>query len=155
MSMQTHTSTAVENDDVARLRSSIGKLARRLRPTEAADGLTPTQISVLLTIVRFDSLRIGELAAHEDLNPTMLSRMLAVLTERGLVRRVPAPDDRRGGVVAATPAGRRLRARMRKERNEKLAPVLAELGDTDRDALIAALPALEALAELLKPRAPA
>jgi hypothetical protein len=39
---------------------------------------------------------------------------------------------------------------MRKERNDKLAPLLAELAAADHDALVAALPALEALAELLK-----
>ena len=36
----------------ARLRAVIGRLGRRLRPTRAGSGLTPTQISVLFTLVR-------------------------------------------------------------------------------------------------------
>lgn len=145
----------VETDEVTRLRASILHLSRRLRPTEAGAGLTPTQLSVLLTVVHHDSLGIGELAELEGLNPTMLSRVLALLVERGLVRRVADPGDRRAARIAATAAGRRLRERMRKERNEKLVPVLAELTDADREALLAALPALEALAGLLKARAAA
>ena len=39
-------------DSTDRLRAAIGKLSRRLRPTVAASGLTPSQVSVLFTIVR-------------------------------------------------------------------------------------------------------
>ena len=45
---------ALDIDTAARLRVAIGRLSRRLRTTAAgsAAGLTPTRISVLLTIVR-------------------------------------------------------------------------------------------------------
>jgi DNA-binding MarR family transcriptional regulator len=144
----------VETDDVSRLRAAIGALARRLRHTEATAGMTQTQVSVLLSVVAHGSLRAGALAEHEGLNPTMLSRVLAVLCERGLVRRVADPTDRRATIVEPTAAGRKLRERMRRERNAKLEPVLAELTGKERAAIVAALPALETLAELLVGRRP-
>jgi DNA-binding MarR family transcriptional regulator len=153
--MNLSSTATTETDEVARLRAAIGRLSRRLRPTEAAAGLTPTQISILLTVVRYGPMRPGALAEFEGLNPTMLSRVLALLVERGVVRRIPDPDDRRAAQVEATAAGRRLRERMRKERNDKLGPLLAELDDADQRALIDALPALEALVELLKRSSPA
>jgi len=141
-----------DTDDVARLRATIYDLARRLRPTEATAGMTPTQLSVLLSVVRSGPMRAGELAESQSLNPTMLSRVLAFLCDRGLVRRAPDPRDRRATIVEATAAGRKLRERMRRERNAKLAPVLDELTAADRDAILRALPALETLAELLAGR---
>jgi hypothetical protein len=39
--------------DIPRLRHLIGKLSRRLRTIDAESGLTPTQSSVLGTVVRF------------------------------------------------------------------------------------------------------
>lgn len=41
-----------------------------------------------------------------------VSRLLDRLARAGLVRRRPCPDDRRGQLVAITPAGRELLARM-------------------------------------------
>jgi DNA-binding MarR family transcriptional regulator len=146
------TLTPIETDEVTRLRAAIFRLGRWLRPTEAAAELTPTQISVLMTVVRHGPVGIADLAATAELNPTMLSRILAVLVERGLVRRVPDPDDRRAALVEATAAGRKLRERMRREQSAKLAPLLDDLPAEERQAIVIALPALESLVELLKER---
>ncbi|HEX4679134.1 MAG TPA: MarR family transcriptional regulator [Gaiellaceae bacterium] len=143
---------SIDTDEVTRLRTAISRLARRLRATEAGGDLTPTQVSVFLDVVRVGSIRVAELAALEGLNPTMLSRVIAVLAEQGLVRRVVDVEDRRAARIEATPAARRLRKRMRRERSATLEPVLNALPLRDREALIAALPALETLAELLRKR---
>src|SRR4051812_18654482 len=82
---------ATELDVAIRLRSTISRLSRRLRPTQAATGLTPTQISVLVSVVLEGSLKLAELGAREGLNPTMLSRIVAQLGTRGLVRRTSDP----------------------------------------------------------------
>jgi DNA-binding MarR family transcriptional regulator len=140
----------VSSDDVARLRAVIGKLSRRLRPTKASAGLTPTQLSVLFQVVACDSVGVGELAKSEGLNPTLLSRTIGRLVEQGLVRRETASDDRRAAVVEPTAAGRKLRDRARTERNDILARLLADASPEDRRVVLAALPALERLAEQLK-----
>jgi DNA-binding MarR family transcriptional regulator len=147
-------SPSLDLDTAARLRASIGKLARRLRPTAAgaAAGLTPTRISVLFSITRLGPIRLSELAEVEGLNPTMLSRVIADFADSGLVTRVCDPEDRRAALVEATAAGRKLCARMRAERTDVLEVALASLGEDDRRAVEQALPVLEELAQGLKGR---
>jgi DNA-binding MarR family transcriptional regulator len=144
------TRTDEAEDPAALLRAVIGRLARRLRETRAGSGLTPTQVSVLFTIVRHGPLSLAELAERESLNPTMLSRVLAGLCEAGLVQRTAASRDRRMAQASATAAGRRLRQRIHRERSEALGVHLAELEPAQRAAISAAIPALEALAERLR-----
>lgn len=139
-------------DTAARLRAAIGSVQRRLRSTPAATaaGLTPTKISILFTVVRLGDVGLSELAEAEGVNPTMLSRVVAGLADRGLVKRDSDPADRRAARVDATAAGRRLAERIRRERTDALNEALAPLEPAHREALEQALPALEALAEQLK-----
>jgi DNA-binding MarR family transcriptional regulator len=141
---------AEQDDAGARLRAVIARLGRSLRPTRAGSGLTPTQISVLFTVVRDGPLPLAELAEREALHPTMLSRVVAGLCEAGLVVRSADPGDRRAALAGATAAGRRTRERIKRERNEALAAHLAELTPGERRAIADALPALESLAERLR-----
>jgi DNA-binding MarR family transcriptional regulator len=141
-------------ESVARLRAVIGRLSRRLRPTVAGSGLTPSQISVLFTIVRLGPLRLSELAEIESLNPTMLSRVSADLCEQGLISRSADPGDKRAAFVQATAAGRRMRERIHRERTQALSRHVDSLDEGQREALWAALPVLEELAELLPGRRP-
>jgi DNA-binding MarR family transcriptional regulator len=142
--------TSTELDTAIRLRTAISRLSRRLRPTQAATGLTPTQISVLVSVVLEGPVKLAELGAREGLNPTMLSRIVAQLAHRGLVRRTEDPDDRRAARVEATPSGKRLHEKMRQQRNDALVAELGVLAPEEHDRLVAALPALEQLAERLK-----
>src|SRR5271165_3809766 len=116
----------------ARLRAVIGRLSRRLRGTAAGAGLTPTQTSILFTVVRRGPVGLSELAELESINPTMLSRITAHLVDEGLLERTVDPSDRRAARVAATAAGRRLRERIHRERTEALEAHLQEL---DREQL--------------------
>jgi DNA-binding MarR family transcriptional regulator len=141
-------------EDGARLRAVIGKLSRRLRPTVAGSGLTPSQISVLFTIVRRGPLRLTELAEIEGLNPTMLSRIAAQLCEADLIHRDADPEDKRAALVCATPAGRRIRERIHRERTQALSAHVEALEEHQREALWNALPVLEELAEGLPWRRP-
>jgi DNA-binding MarR family transcriptional regulator len=138
-----------DTDQTARLRAVIGRLARRLRPTVAGSQLTPTQTSVLFTIVRMGPLGLSEVTEIESVNPTMLSRITAQLCEAGLISREADPRDRRAASVRATPAGRRMRERIHKERTAALGEHVETLDEQQQAALWAALPVLEALAEHL------
>jgi DNA-binding MarR family transcriptional regulator len=147
---------ALELDTATRLRAALGRLSRRLRPTEAgaAAGLTPTRVTILLTVVRAGPTRLSELAEAEGINPTMLSRAISGLVDAGLLERTCDAGDRRSAWVQSTAAGRQLAERMRTERTDAVKLALGGLGDDDREALERALPALEALAEQLKGRRP-
>ncbi|MGH2902088.1 MAG: MarR family winged helix-turn-helix transcriptional regulator [Solirubrobacteraceae bacterium] len=148
-----HTETTptpqIDTDQTARLRVVIARLNRRLRPTGAGSELTPTQTSVLFTIVRLGPLGLGEVAEVESVNPTMLSRITAQLCDAGLISRQASPGDRRAALVKATPAGRKMRERIHKERTAALGALVDGLDERRREALWAALPVLEELAERL------
>jgi DNA-binding MarR family transcriptional regulator len=132
---------------VDRLRAVIGKLSRRLRTAVATAGLTPSQISVLFTVVRRGPLGLSDLADIEAMNPTMVSRVTTQLCEAGLIRRELRSDDRRAATVVATAAGRRLRERVHVERARVLSEYVHELDEAQRGSLLRAIPALELLAE--------
>jgi DNA-binding MarR family transcriptional regulator len=144
-----HKHDSREAESSARLRAVIGRLSRRLRPTLAGSGLTPSQISVLFTVVRIGPLGLSELAGIENLNPTMLSRITARLCELGLIRRTADPLDRRAALVQATAAGRRMRERIHRERTQALSAHVQTLDEHERQALWDALPVLEQLADRL------
>jgi DNA-binding MarR family transcriptional regulator len=148
-STQTTSTRGIDTDETARLRAVIGRLARRLRPTSAGSELTPSQTSALFTIVRLGPLGLGEVAEIESVNPTMLSRITAQLCDAGLIHRESSPGDRRAALVKATPAGRKMRERIHKERTAALGAHVESLDEEQREALWAALGVLEELAEQL------
>jgi DNA-binding MarR family transcriptional regulator len=129
---------------VGRLRLAVGRLARRLR-LEGDGGLPPLQLSTLVTIELHGPLRLGELAQREAVTAPTMSRVLAALDERGAVERRPDPADARSTLVSVSPAGLGLIATIRSERTASLARRLDRLDGGQRAAIMAALPALEAL----------
>jgi len=134
-----------DTEEVARLRIALTRIARTMDREVEGGGLTRTQLWVLGTVTRLGPLGLGELAELEHLNPTMLSRIIGKLGDAGLVRRVADPDDRRAAKVEATKAGRALHQRRRAERTRLLAELLAQVPQSDADALLGVLPSLEAL----------
>src|SRR5256714_15031655 len=82
------------------LRTTVMRLARRLRNQRADDTLTLSQIAALGTLVRHGPLTPGELAARERVQPPSMTRLLAKLEQAGLVTKQDHPDDRRQGLVA-------------------------------------------------------
>ena len=146
------TLTNLDLETADRLRAVIGKLGRRLRPTPAAlaAGLTPTRISVLLTVVREGQIRLSDLAQSEGINPTQLSRAIAHLVDSDLVERSADEGDRRAAWLKPTAAGRRLTERIRRERTDALNGALQELEPGERERIVTALAALEHLAQRLR-----
>jgi len=146
------TATTLDLEQIARLRLAVARLSRRLRSVPAGQGMTPTQLSVLAAAVRHGSVRLADLASSEGINPTMLSRIVAKLDGEGLLAREADPGDARVAVVSATAAGRRRHERIKAERTAALAAVVAELDPKSVQALVAATPALEELADALQER---
>lgn len=136
----------MSEDEIARLRGAVLRLARRMRRLSAEEGLTPAQSGLLATLVRQGPTRAGELAHAEGVNPTMLSRIVGALEERGLATRTPDEADRRATRVAATDDGTALIGRLRARHRATLAALLDGLGPEALATLRAALPTLEAMA---------
>jgi DNA-binding MarR family transcriptional regulator len=140
----------MDADGVTRLRGVIARLARQLNASSTSEGLTPSQASVLGLVVFRGPLSLGELADLEGLNPTMLSRVVGRLQELELIRRIPDPADLRSASVISTPAGQEVDRRVKAQRAAVVSKCVDQLSDQQEQALSAALPALEALADALK-----
>jgi DNA-binding MarR family transcriptional regulator len=130
----------------ARLRLAITRMARRLRQ-EAGTDLGPSQAAALATIERHGPLAPSELAARERIKRPTATRILARLSELGLVDRIPDPTDRRCAIVSASPEGRALLKRLRQRKTAYLATRLRELPVEDVEALAHAAGVLERLLE--------
>ncbi|MGU3502121.1 MarR family winged helix-turn-helix transcriptional regulator [Mycobacterium sp. C31M] len=133
--------------DVTRLRIALGKTVRSLDRRTNSPEITRTELTVLGAIARFKRVPLGELAEYENLNPTMLSRILGKLQDRGLVTRETAGNDRRAAVAVITPEGRKAWEKQRKRRDDLVAELLTVLSEEDVQSLLDALAALEALAD--------
>jgi len=132
---------------VARLRRAIGRLARVLNASAMSEDLTPSQASVLAIIGFRGPIGPTEVARIEGINPTMLSRIVTKLDSAGLIRRTPHPTDQRAALLEATDAGRARTQRIREKRSATVTAILADLPPTTTATLLAALPALEDLAD--------
>jgi DNA-binding MarR family transcriptional regulator len=140
----------MDTELVARLRGVISRLARQLNATSTGEGLTPTQYSVLALVRLRGPLGLAELTELEGLNPTMLSRIVKALDERGLIRRLPDPSDMRAARVEVTSEGEQVHERVRQQRTRVLSECLQRLPPRTAELLLAAVPAMEALAEEVK-----
>jgi DNA-binding MarR family transcriptional regulator len=140
----------MDDELVARLRGVIGRLARQLNETSTGEGLTPTQYSVLALVRMRGPLGLAELTELEGLNPTMLSRIVRVLDERGLIQRLPDPSDLRAARVEITSDGQQVHERVRVLRTRVLSECLDRLPTQTAATLLAAVPAMESLAEAVK-----
>jgi DNA-binding MarR family transcriptional regulator len=138
-----------DDEEIARLRIALARIARTLDRQTRGASLTRTQASVLATVAKHGPLGISELADIEGVNPTMLSRIVGKLEVTGLLHRSPDPDDKRAARVETTKDGDELHHRLRAERTRLLAERLAALPPDDAARLLSALPALELLGEAL------
>jgi len=128
----------------ARLRLAITRLARHLRQTADSD-LSPTQGSVLATVSASGPVTLGELAELERVASPTITKVIALLHEKGLVDKLTDPADRRFVRVQLTPAGDELLARSRARKTAWLARQLQDLPPEELERLTAAAEVLEHL----------
>jgi DNA-binding MarR family transcriptional regulator len=133
------------------LRITVSRLARRLRAERYTKGLEPglsdTQLAALAALERHGQMTPGELADHEKVQPPSMTRVIAVLEERGLVMRAPHATDRRQVELTVTEGGRSVVHQSRRLREAWLARRLHELTPEERATLRAAAPILEKLSQ--------
>jgi DNA-binding MarR family transcriptional regulator len=91
-------------------------------------------------------MTLGEIAAHERVQPPSMTRVITHLADAGLVCRSAHPTDGRQVIAEITPAGRALLEADRRRRDEWLAERLDELSEDDVAALRQAGPILERIA---------
>jgi DNA-binding MarR family transcriptional regulator len=118
------------------------RLASGLEP-----GLSDTQLAALAALETHEVMTPGELAEHEKVQPPSMTRVIAVLEERGLVIRSPHASDRRQVVLRATEQGKDVVRQSRRLREAWLAQRLRELTPQERTLLRQAAPILEKLSQ--------
>jgi DNA-binding MarR family transcriptional regulator len=129
------------------LRIAIMRISRRLRSERTDETLGLSQLSALATLSRQGPLSPTALADLERIQPPSMTRVIAALEERELVRREPHPSDRRQAVIAITDAGRSIVEADKVRRQAWLSRVLDGLSADERKRLRLVVPILERLCE--------
>ncbi|MGW1742970.1 MarR family winged helix-turn-helix transcriptional regulator [Nocardia sp. NPDC001965] len=124
------------HSDVRALASDLSlavvRLTRHLRGRRAESQISLTQLSVLATLGNEGAMTPGALAAKERVQPPSMTRVIASLTDLGLVERNPHPTDGRQIIVSLSPAGQALLA---DERSAREAWMSAQLADLEAEQL--------------------
>ncbi|MCT1479117.1 MarR family winged helix-turn-helix transcriptional regulator [Microbacterium sp. p3-SID336] len=107
-----------------------------------------TSAATLATLQRTGPRRITDLAMAERVTQPAMTALVRVMEESGLVQRRGDPSDRRVTLVWLTEAGAEYVRRRRRLGIQAFERLIGGLGGGEAEALLAALPALEHLAEL-------
>jgi DNA-binding MarR family transcriptional regulator len=99
---------------------------RRLQSGPAFRNLAVNEYDVLFTLSRCPSgwLRLNELNDNVLLSQSSLSRLVDRLEKRGLVERMPAPDDGRGVLLKLTEEGAALQKEIGREHVRDIAELV-------------------------------
>ncbi|MGP4113919.1 MarR family winged helix-turn-helix transcriptional regulator [Streptomyces sp. 4N509B] len=130
------------------LRMGVLRLARRLRHLRVDRTLSLAEMSAIGTLVRCGAMTLGELARQEHVQPPSMTRIIAVLESRGLVRLEPHPEDRRQKLVTATDQAKAILRANQDQRNAWLTQLAAQLDEDEWARLRDAAPVLHKLAHL-------
>jgi MarR family 2-MHQ and catechol resistance regulon transcriptional repressor len=117
------------------MRASRSVLAR-IEPGLAAHGLTPTQLGVLEAVLHKGPMTQRDLGRKVLTSAGNMTDVIHKLERRGLVRRLPAPADRRAVRVELTGEGRALIEQVFPAHADDIARAMAgldtaELGELD------------------------
>ncbi len=129
------------------LRLSVARLARRLRSErDPANPLSVGAMSVLGVLIRNGESTIGQLAAHERVQPPSMTRRVNALVDEGYVVRRPSPDDGRVVLIEISEKGRQTLYADRRQRDAFLVRQLSKLTAEERALIRRAAPLIERLA---------
>jgi len=134
------------------LRSTLLGLARELR-RERIGGVSPHQVTLLVSIKYAPGVTVGELAADERVSTAAMSKRVSRLERDGLVARTPSETDRRRVGLTLTEDGQRTLRRVRSRRTAWLASRLGALTPAELAAVGAAVEPLARLLEAQERRA--
>jgi DNA-binding MarR family transcriptional regulator len=132
-----------ERGQAQRLRAGVRALVARFAISERADvaccGMTVAQAATLEILLAERELRLGALGRRLGISPSTLSRNLARLEERGLVRRRAEPGDARAFRAVLTDAGVRAAHEVERQEEAFAASILERLPARRRADLLTAL----------------
>jgi DNA-binding MarR family transcriptional regulator len=137
-------------DGIARLRRALRRGARVADPENP---LAVAQLELLSALVENPGSRPGQLALLLHMRPNTVTTIVNALVAHGMVSRVGADSDRRAIELTATETGRTAVRAWQVTNADLLHLALSTLTAQQRRALVAAIPALDALARAVDRRA--
>lgn len=148
----------MNRQDVARRRDQSGRTTNAIGSAlfglatravrRAPRDLTITSAATLATLDRTGPRRITDLAAIEGVTQPAMTVLVRVMEESGLVERKGDASDKRVTFVWLTDAGKSYVRQRRRRGVRAFTRLIDQLPKDELEALMAALPALEHLAEL-------
>lgn len=102
-------------------------------------GYSISQLMALNFIGRKDGCGVTDLGEHLGVSSAAASQMLDRLVQQGLIVRTEDPNDRRGRLIALTPAGESVVAEMVQARHQWLAELHASLTPAEIDQTLTVL----------------
>jgi DNA-binding MarR family transcriptional regulator len=126
--------------DFEAISAPLGRLfrlgaSRKVQARQAAVAgveISPPGLVLLHRLVADGPLSLGDLSTLADMDPGAASRQVKALEADGLVERRARAGDGRVTELAATPAGRRVRARIADVQDRHMADVLDGWSAADR-----------------------
>ena len=131
-------------DEIAEALPQRSSALSRLFLTRSTVCVSRTEVGVLRTL-NDGPRRITELAAEERVTQPAITLLVNRLEERGWVKRIPDPSDRRAVLVSLTPKGEETFAQLRAEYRALLHEEMATLDDAEVETLATAVEILDKL----------
>jgi DNA-binding MarR family transcriptional regulator len=110
-------------------------LLRGVRKEDVRSGLGPARLSALSVLVFAGPMRLSDLARVEQVRPPTMTKVVAGLEARGLVKRRGDAEDGRAVRLEATARGAKLLQEGRRRRVSRLAGRLQDLSAEEVELL--------------------
>ncbi len=137
-----------EADEIvtARLEQEFAYLARALEANNRRRNYPLERAHYLLLLqLEAEPKSVGALAERLVLDNSTVTRQIAAMEKRGLVKRIANPADRRSALVERTARGAKEVGEMQAERRERIAALFAQWPEGDREQLAGMLGRVNAL----------
>jgi DNA-binding MarR family transcriptional regulator len=142
--------TSVNREAVAdAVHSAAIHLLRGVRKEDVRSGLGPARLSALSVLVFAGPMRLSDLARIEQVRPPTITKVVAGLEARGLVKRRSDLEDGRAVRLEATARGTRLLQEGRRRRVLRLAEKLQVLEPEEVELLGRAASIIERVAKTI------
>ncbi len=133
----------------ARLVLMLGRI-ERLSKRLGGIPVSAARWRALQVVETFGPLTVGEFTRLDGHAPSSSTRQLRDLERDHLIERTDSPEDRRVSHLSITPEGSRTIRAFEQAVGQQVAAVVDRLPRSDRDAILAAAPALHDLQQMLR-----
>lgn len=116
------------------IRDLACQLQAFIRTLAGERNLSPTQAQVLFTITA-DGISMSDLARRLGLDPSTMSRIVAMMVAKGWLEQSPSADDRRVTLVALSADGADLHGQLEHDLQLRLDDALGDMDSDDLEKL--------------------